>query len=289
MYITAIKCKKDYTYWFERVGASNSWNVFEGEDILGTICESADDIAKGLGLDIDADKLQDILDTFEEYKHYRPEYSVGTRVPDVLLDIENLTNERIHELQNCYESILRGIYYILVPDEDKAEKLAARCINWLRGTDFFTAPASTIYHDSCPCGLVKHSLKVVNTTIDLLNTHTFSNADFISAVLIAMVHDWCKIDYYESYMKNVKDDETGQWNKVLAYKCSGSKLPFGHGITSMFIAQKFFNLTTEQALAIRWHMGEYHVCDSEKRDMMDANEKYPTVLLIQTADRLSIL
>ena len=62
---------------------------------------------------------------------------------------------------------------------------------------------------------------------------TFSDVDITSAVLVALVHDWCKIDFYESYMKNVKDEETGQWNKVLAYKYSGSKLPFGHGITSI--------------------------------------------------------
>ena len=72
-------------------------------------------------------------------------------------------------------------------------------------------------------------------------------------------------------------------------KYKGSSLPFGHGVTSMFIAMKIFKLTTEQALAIRWHMNEYDVSDAQKHDLMDANEKYPMVTMLQTADRLSIL
>ena len=35
-----------------------------------------------------------------------------------------------------------------------------RLLNWLSGTDFFTAPASTKYHGACECGLVMHSINV---------------------------------------------------------------------------------------------------------------------------------
>ena len=33
-------------------------------------------------------------------------------------------------------------------------------LEWLSGTDFFTAPASTKFHGACECGLVMHSLNV---------------------------------------------------------------------------------------------------------------------------------
>ena len=51
---------------------------------------------------------------------------------------------------------------------------------------------------------------------------------------------------------------------------------------------KFFKLSQEEALAIRWHMGEYNVADNEMNELHYANENYPLVFLLQFADRLSI-
>ena len=79
------------------------------------------------------------------------------------------------------------------------------------------------------------------------------------------------------------------WEQQLAYRFGKSDIPLGHGVTSMFIAMKLFKLTTEQCVAIRWHMNEHNACDAEIYDLMDANEKYRMSTLLQTADRLSLI
>lgn len=38
---------------------------------------------------------------------------------------------------------------------------ADKLLEWLKSTDFFTAPASTRFHGAYPGGLVKHSLNVL--------------------------------------------------------------------------------------------------------------------------------
>lgn len=60
----------------------------------------------------------------------------------------------------------------------------------------------------------------------------------------------------------MKDPNTGIWNQVKAYKRSDFPHPFGHGAASMYMAQRMFKLTEEEALAIRWHQGRWNVCAS---------------------------
>lgn len=238
----------------------------------------------------DDNRLIDAIETeFEFFKESRPEYMVGKHIDNRLLAMSPISEDRMSTMCDVYDTLIAGIYYLTYEDEEKAGKLTERCLKWLSNTDFYIAPASTVYHDSEPCGLLRHTLKVVDKMIELLSISSFSSVKYHETILTALVHDWCKIDFYEQYMKNVKDEITGVWNKVPAYKCKGSTLPFGHSVTSMFIAQKFFKLSSEQALAVRWHMGEHNVADSEIHDLMDANEKYPMVMLLQFADRLSII
>ena len=160
--------------------------------------------------------------------------------------------------------------------------------DWLSNAGFYTSPASTKYHEAYKGGLCHHSLKVAQNMIMLHKLEAFATVDLASAVLVALVHDWCKIGFYESYEKNVKD-EYGNWVKQLAYKYTDEPtMPLGHGVSSMFLAGKWFQLTAEEALAIRWHMGAWRVVDSECNELQAANEKYPLVHMLQFADQLSI-
>ena len=43
---------------------------------------------------------------------------------------------------------------------------AEELLEWLKRTDFFTAPASTKYHCACEGGLVMHSVSVFNTMME---------------------------------------------------------------------------------------------------------------------------
>lgn len=286
-----FKAKSEFRYWFLRKGITSDFAVID------TMDESyvADLI---MGVDVRPKSTELSADMFEEmrskiqadYTEFikRPEFIIGTKIPDELLTDTPIDKERRDKMKSYCDMFIRGCCHKLY-DESVASKYAERSIKWLNSTDFYDAPASTRYHDSEPSGLLRHTLKVVNRTIDLTTIDPFKSIDLAEAIIVAIVHDFCKINFYESFMRNVKDDTTGEWSKVASYRHKPSDYPFGHGVTSLYMAEKLFKFTLEQALAIRWHMSVYDVSDYEKSDLFDANEKYPMVTLIQMADQLSIL
>lgn len=193
-----------------------------------------------------------------------------------------------------YENVLAGVlllrYHQHASDSnvDKCIPSIQKILNWVRSTDFYYAPSSTRFHDSFKHGLLYHTIQVVNNIVDLIKIPKFQSVDMCSAILVALVHDWCKIGLYESYKRNVKDENTGAWNQVDAYRRKDAIMPFGHGVQSLYIANKMFDLSLDEALAIRWHMGVWNVCDMEQNDLQQANEQYPLVHLLQFADQLAI-
>lgn len=192
---------------------------------------------------------------------------VGTKVDD--------------KSKDSYLNIMHQIIDVRGGDYSKFEK-------WLTSTDFFKAPGSTRFHDSYEGGLLDHHFNVYNEMCDLRKLDKFKNVDVHSSSLVALTHDYCKIGLYDSYMKNVKNDNTGQWGKVQAYKYDKPQFPLGHGITSMYIVNKLIPLDIEESLAIRWHMGEYNCCQGEMSDLQEARDRYPLVLMLQIADRMAI-
>lgn len=166
-------------------------------------------------------------------------------------------------------------------------KQYTKATDWLRSTDFYDAPASTKYHGSYEHGLLVHTLDVVEQAIDLLNLPKFETVNMFSAMKCALVHDWCKINQYEKYDKWAKDDN-GNWVTEAAYRWKDSAAPLGHGTASLFIANRIFSISLEEAAAIRWHMSHWRVCDDEVGELQQANETYPLVHLLQFADQLSI-
>lgn len=201
------------------------------------------------------------------------ELKEGISIP---IEIEG---KSIDELMTEYEKRIIGVHMLSRPEGYQA------MIDWLRNTDFYRAPASSKYHESFVGGLLTHTIKVYNCTLDLLKSPTFADVNTKSAALASLCHDWCKIGLYESYQKNVKNEKTGEWEKVTAFRRNMKGIPMGHGATSMFIASHFFSLSNEEALAIRWHMGEYNVAPNEMDELHLANSKYPLCYLIQFADR----
>lgn len=195
--------------------------------------------------------------------------------------------------KDFYEGLLREVLEERAKEagQDPNNHLSyiQNCIDWVRSTDFYDAPASTRFHESFPHGLLYHTLKVYNEVIDFLSLPKFQSVSLSSATLVALCHDWCKINLYEKYLKNVKDEETGQWVKEAAYRFKQIDHPFGHGVASMYMAMKLFKLSEEEALAIRWHQGKWHVDDAYQNDFQEANETYPLVHLIQFADQLAIV
>ena len=74
---------------------------------------------------------------------------------------------------------------------------ADELLEWLKRTDFFTAPASTKYHCACENGLVMHSVSVFNT---MMEKHFVEDTDNIESFAICgLLHDLCKAQFYKVY------------------------------------------------------------------------------------------
>ena len=101
-----------------------------------------------------------------------------------------------------------------------------RLLEWLQTTDFFTAPASTRYHCACPAGLVMHSINVYEVMMEKHFDPETDSAE--SFALCALLHDVCKAQFYKVSSRNVKNERTGQWEKVPYYVIEDA-FPYGHG------------------------------------------------------------
>lgn len=169
-------------------------------------------------------------------------------------------------------------YYREHIHREGAEKL----LDWLLTTDFFTAPASTRYHCACPQGLVMHSINV----FEVMKEKHFDpeNDNMESFALCALLHDICKAQFYKIGTRNVKNEQTGQWEKVPFYQIEDA-FPYGHGEKSVYLIERFVRLKPAEATAIRWHMGGFD--DAAKGgnfSISQAYDKYPIAVKLHLAD-----
>ena len=158
---------------------------------------------------------------------------------------------------------------------------ADRLLEWLEGTDFFTAPASTRHHGACEGGLVQHSVNVYHA----LRDHFFEEGDQEeSFALCALLHDLCKANFYKKGTRNVKNEATGAWEKVLSYTIE-DQFAYGHGEKSVWLIERFIKLKPAEAVAIRWHMGGF---DDAARGgsfaISQAYDQYPLAVKLHMAD-----
>ncbi len=158
---------------------------------------------------------------------------------------------------------------------------ADRLLEWLQGTDFFTAPASTRFHAAYEGGLVEHSLHVYQV---FLKKHFVEGEDDPESVAICtLLHDICKAGFYEVSMRNRKND-AGVWEKVPYYTVN-DRFPYGHGEKSVFLIERFMRLKTEEAVAIRWHMGGFDdAAKSGSFTIAHAYEQYPLAVKVHLSD-----
>lgn len=161
--------------------------------------------------------------------------------------------------------------------------------DFLEKTDFFKAPASSNYHGNYEGGLVEHSLSVFQNLKMLHKLYESEIPYYVSydsMIVTALLHDVCKINFYKSGTKNVKNEETGQWQKEKYYFID-DQIPLGHGEKSVIILQQHITLTSNEIYAIRWHMGGFD--DTAKSwagglALSNAMEKCPLLALLHMAD-----
>lgn len=164
-------------------------------------------------------------------------------------------------------------------------------IDWLHSTDFYTAPASTRFHGCESKGLLYHSLAVYDCAVSV----SLSIASIVDKPITeeelkisALLHDICKADVYEEYMKNVKrtnDDGTYEWVQEPAYKFNEKFCYGGHGSKSVYLAQRYIELTPEEATAINCHMGFVNADNISA--ISSAYEKCPLAWVIHVADEMA--
>lgn len=157
-----------------------------------------------------------------------------------------------------------------------------------QGTDFFEAPASTRHHCAYVGGLADHSLNVYNTMLKLDGVFgTVIPDDQI--IITALLHDVCKTNYYIQEPAWRKDDR-GKWESYTRWGVN-DVLPLGHGEKSVYIINKFIQLSDAEAAAIRWHMGAWTEGVTSGyaigKAYNTAVDKYPLVTLLATADNLA--
>lgn len=124
---------------------------------------------------------------------------------------------------------------------------------YLEETDFFIAPASTRYHGNYAGGLAEHSLNVYEIFKEKNKRYDLGLSED-SIIIISLLHDLCKTNFYVEGTRNVKKD--GKWIQVPCYTVEDG-FPIGHGEKSVIMLQNFIRLTKDEMLAIRWHMGGY--------------------------------
>ena len=166
---------------------------------------------------------------------------------------------------------------------DGAEELLDYLMN---KSDFFTCPASARFHGSYPGGLCEHSVNVYRCLVDYLarpRVQELYGLDYSeeSVAIVSLLHDLCKVGCYKAGTRNVKNETTGQWEKVQTYFYE-DKLPYGHGEKSVYIISGFMRLSREEAMAIRWHMG--FSGPEDERTVGQALRQYPLAFALATAD-----
>ena len=173
-----------------------------------------------------------------------------------------------------------------------------KLLEYIQGSDFYRAPASTKYHLACPGGLLQHSLNVLDALRGLLQWNSIEShweyhtackiVDTIpddSVIMMALLHDICKTHFYSASTRNQKNEQTGQWEKVPFYTVN-DMMPLGHGAKSAMIVKQYTTLTSQETYAIWHHMGFNGNYENDTA-VGKSIEMYPAVLALQTADMMA--
>lgn len=170
----------------------------------------------------------------------------------------------------------REIYFKYITREGSRE-----LFEYLESTDFFQAPASTRFHGSYEGGLCAHSIKVFHEFARILKTYqdVIPGISNESVAICSLLHDICKANCYKVSTRNVKNELTGQWEKVPYYEFDEQFKFGGHGSKSVYQIMQYMKLTDEEAVAINCHMGAF---DNDK--VGDSYTKYPFAWALHVAD-----
>jgi hypothetical protein len=147
--------------------------------------------------------------------------------------------------------------------------------------DYFNKPASTQYFRPYAGGLCQYALDLYYELAQLVNAYCPGKYTEEDVIKVALFKDIYKAELYEAYNRNVKNDLTGQWEAVVAYRYKEERSFYGDlPFSSFMTARKFIDLTDEQIEAIM------HATTSTSYggDIHEILRKYQLVALTRMAD-----
>lgn len=174
-------------------------------------------------------------------------------------------------------------------------------LQFLESSDFFEAPASTVFHSNYPGGLCQHSLNVFESALSIYNSTlrkfedlgqaSYQNGSLSeeSIAIATLFHDISKIGLYHKKEKWRKD-ENNQWQSYIGYEAK-DPMPLPHATKSIVMIQQYMKLTGHEMLAI-----EYHHSFADVSRSLDSTSKYaytealkisPLTLLVSQADMIA--
>jgi len=169
-------------------------------------------------------------------------------------------------------------------------------ITWLdEKSDFFSAPSSSKYHGASEGGLCQHSLNVYYALKHLIEVSKqialpekqINDISEETLIIVSLMHDLCKANFYHQKVKYYKDDAINNWVKYIGYECV-DRFPVGHGEKSVMMLQNFIKMSQTEIIAIRWHMGlsdiGTYISPYTKYAFMQVNNECPLAILLQEAD-----
>lgn len=146
-------------------------------------------------------------------------------------------------------------------------------IEYLDSVGYFSAPSSKSWHGVWAGGNFDHS-SLVWQNLKSLNSKMSLGMESASIFIIGMFHDLCKSDLY------LWDDE--QQKYIHNPEIDNEE---GHAVRSIAMLEPWVNLTEEERLCIRYHMGAYETSDWGEMD--EAIAKYPSVYWTHVADMMA--
>ena len=156
--------------------------------------------------------------------------------------------------------------------------LPAEFSKWLSESEFFTAPASTRFHGNYEGGLFDHSFMVMEVLCDLTRHNNLKWQRDGSPFIVGLLHDLCKIDNYIPIIDPPDGSVSYKYNEDTALK--------GHGDKSDMLLASHMELTEEEVMCIRYHMGAF----TEKEEWnfyTRAVRQFPNVLWTHQADMIA--
>lgn len=150
---------------------------------------------------------------------------------------------------------------------------------WLEEKDYFKMPASKSHHSPYEGGLYDHSCAVAVELQNLTDKLGLKWEREESPLLIGLLHDVCKLDDYYMVPFGDTPDQIGiEYNLSRIYP--------GHGEKSLLMLMGIIELTEEEKMCIRYHMGAF--TDSKEWEYYSrAVANYPNVLYTHTADMIA--